>query len=209
MADNPLVPGGDGTNPGGNGEDPKVVPYSKYEETVTQSKNRGKRVQELESENARLKEAADAAAKKQAETDGNYKLIAEQERERAVKLADDLKAKDAEISSYKTRITTAQKWQALQKTVGQLDGKYSALVDFDKIVVDPDSGEINQLSLEKYASSFKTEFPEITAKVGALPPQKLPAGDQGGGSGTKIKHAEWLKLSGAEQRKYTVGDIID
>lgn len=153
----------------------------------------------------------DAKAKKDEEErlikEGQFSTIIEQREAKIAELEESLNATKGEVQSRDEAITNFKKAAAFEKVLG---GKikhdaYWSHVDFDKIVVNPESGQIDGQSLKTAAESFLETHKELV-DFGANP--NLPNGTPGSGGTGKITHEQWKKLPLAERRK-RMKDVID
>jgi hypothetical protein len=123
-----------------------------------------------------------------------------------------LKAREDELSKERAarqelseRITQGRKLNAVIDALGgNVDQKWLRLIDTDDVVVNPETGEVDQMTVARAAESLKKQWPEMLRKTAALP-NAAPAGNGGG----IISRAEWLKLSSKEMMKYKPDQITD
>lgn len=211
--------GGQANGAGGHEQDdgddeepnPKLVPYDRYSKTVTESKNRLSRIRELESKLTEFESKVTDTERKKLEEQGEYKKLLESERTQSQTLKQQLAEFQKKLTDFEDREVARRKYSALQKSLGgQIDSKYAALIDFDSIAVDPESGEVDEVSVGRYAETFKKTFPEIvlTQKGTGLPNGKPGAGRDAMGM-KKILESEWNKLATSKEMKaYKPDDII-
>jgi hypothetical protein len=97
----------------------------------------------------------------------------------------------------------------LNKIEGVIDQKYYGLIDLDEVMVNPESGEIDEMSVIKAAQSFKTQYPEVVRKSGF-------SGMMGDGrtntgtstEGSTIGYDAWFKLPYREKMKWKHTQIL-
>lgn len=143
-------------------------------------------------EKKKLKERLDsleAAAKKREEDDlkakEDFKKIAELKEQEANEFKQKLELVEA-------RERNAIKLDAFLKTLdGKVDQKFWGHVDLDAILVNPDTGELDKMSVAKVVEKFRKEYPEIIQRPGQ---NQLPNAAAAGASGSKLTYEEWLKL---------------
>lgn len=137
---------------------------------------------------AKEKEREEADAKKR----GDYEAI--------------LKAREEELQSERSKrleiegtLTQGRKLSAVIDALGgSVDPRWYKLIDISNVAINPDSGEVDALTVAKVAESLKREWPEMlraTSKLPANAPQGLE-----GGSGRVTREA-WLKMSYEDMRK--------
>ena len=123
-----------------------------------------------------------------------------------------LKAREDELSKERAarqelsdRITQGRKLNAVIDALGgNVDQKWLRLIDTDDVVVNPETGEVDPMTVARAAESLKKQWPEMLRKTAALP-NAAPAGNGGG----MISRADWLKLSSKEMMKYKPDQITD
>lgn len=91
----------------------------------------------------------------------------------------------------------AKKFNAFFKGLdGEVDEKYWSLIDVSEIAVDPDSGEIDSLSVANTIEKFKREYTPI---IQGQPVPNLPNAAPSGSTGT-ITVEEWKQLPLPERK---------
>jgi hypothetical protein len=181
--------GGGGDESGRSGED---VSYETHRRLLSQKKK-------LQEERDRLladKEKRDAEAvlaeKTRLEEQGEYKQLLDLERKKNEELA-------GQLNTFETTSKQAKKLDAvLTATNGKIPKKFWGLIDLGSVVVDPETGEVDAMSVTKTVENLRAEYPEIirTGKGGSLPPNA----PQGSGQGT-LTYDEWKKLPLDEMKK--------
>lgn len=125
-----------------------------------------------------------------------------------------IKTRDEELAKERQRRIDLEshfiKGQKLSAVIDALGGnveqKWIRLIDADQVVLNPETGEIDPLSVAKVAESLKTEWPEML-KPGKTFPQDAPKGLHGGNG--RISRDEWLKLSSKDMLKWKADQIVD
>lgn len=142
----------------------------------------------------KLVDEASSNAKKAQE-----KELAEKERwkELADQRAQELEETRQRLLQVNSQITDARKFSAFQKAVGQaIPEKFHALVDIDKIVVDEQTGQVDESSVKSYATAWQQEYGDLFKKPAGIP-QDYPNGD-----GSKVPSLEeWKKLNASDPKK--------
>jgi hypothetical protein len=153
----------------------------------------------------------DAANKKAEEErlmkEGQFSTIIEQREARIAELEQNLDSTLNEVKTRDTAITNFKKAGAFEKALG---GKikhdsYWSHVDFDKIVVNPETGQIDGQSLRNSADSFLETHKELV-DFGSNP--NLPNHTPGSGGSGKLTYAQWQKLPLGDRKK-RMKDVID
>jgi hypothetical protein len=122
----------------------------------------------------------------------------------------ELKKKETELNDINQKIEVSRKYKAFCNYLNEkhgarlADDDYGQLVDLDKIVINPDTGEVDKLSLSNYADDFAKKRSHIIVKTNQA---GLPSESPKGGTNT-ISRNDWLKLSSKEMQKYKPDQII-
>lgn len=120
---------------------------------------------------------------------------------------EELKSTRDELTSIRETIKNAQKLTAVLSTAGSpIESKWHGLIDTSKILINPDSGEVDQMSVTKVVEDLRKSWPEMFKNPNA---PKLPADAPLGNSAGKINRSEWLNLPEKEMRKWKMEQIID
>jgi len=112
-----------------------------------------------------------------------------------------LKAREDELSKERAarqelsdRITQGRKLNAVIDALGgNVDQKWLRLIDTDDVVVNPETGEVDQMTVARAAESLKKQWPEMLRKTAALP---------------RITESEFKKLSAKDQQRFRMTDVI-
>lgn len=140
------------------------------------------------------KEREDAEARKR----GDYEAL--------------LKARDEELAKERAqrqelteRINTGRKINAVIDALGgQVDQKWLRLIETDDVALNPETGEVDQMTVARVAESLKKQWPEMIQRKATLP-ANAPQGNNGG----KISEAEWKSLKTvAEMNKWKPDQIV-
>lgn len=113
--------------------------------------------------------------------------------------------REQEVGDWKTKYEAKDKdWSNavkldsfLKALPGELKSQYYALVDIDKIILNPDSGQPEPTSVEKYAKEFAETFTDVFApRVKAGLPQHASQPDSGG-----ITIEQYRQMSSKEMKE--------
>ncbi len=124
-----------------------------------------------------------------------------------------LKAREDELSKERAarqelsdRVTQGRKLSAVIDALGgNVDQKWLRLIDTDDVVVNPETGEVDQMTVARAAESLKKQWPEMIRSTARLPHQ-APQGIDGGPN--RIAESEFKKLSAKDQQKYRMTDVV-
>lgn len=167
------------------------VSYESHQKLLAEKKKLQAKLAEIEAERV-------AKERQTLEEQGRYKELAEL----AKKEAEDAKKQLAVVNEQRTQ---AKKLSAVLKSVGgTIHQKFFDLIPIDDVLVNPDSGEIDELSVAKVVEGLRKSYPEIIAKGTPGMPQHAPKG----GGGATISYEEWRKLPPKEMDKWKIEQII-
>lgn len=208
MSKQNKVPGGNGDKSGGDGADdeeddlegdegggeggePKQVAYDSYKKVLNEKKAARAKATQLENELKTLREANEANEKKKLEEQGSYKELLEKERLKSAEL-------ENKLTDITGTLTTAQKRAAILKHIpGKVGDKYQFLIDTNKVIVDEETGEVDDETAKLAASDFLKEHSELVKKANP----GLPPGDAAGGGSKKITVSQWKALGDSKKMK--------
>lgn len=204
-------------NPSGNedkkdlGEAPKTpeqggdkVAYETYQKVLAERKKDQAKARELE---AKLKELSEFKSsveqerqkikEQKLEEEGNWKALLEQRDNRLKEYEEKLNEYKSKNQSYEKNINDMIKLSAFDRALGGKLKKdeYYSFVDTDKIVINPETNQVDMDSLKNYANEFQNEHKELIDYKRSKLPTDAPSGS------AKLTYDEWLKLPLAEKRK--------
>lgn len=175
------------------GQESKQVAYETYLKTLDEAKKAKARLREFEAaEKARLdKELVER---------GEYqKLLTQRD--------DELKSVRDEIASIRRKEADRLKLASILNAAGgEIDSKWYGLIDYENVVINPDTGVVDEMSVARAVENLKKSYPEIIRTPNG---PRLPVEAPQGGSAGKISRAEWLKLPGKEMTKWKPEQILD
>lgn len=207
MSDNSNGSGGANTNTGGEGENqqdnkqkPDTVSRDAYEKLLDEKKKLAEQRKAQDEELKKYRDADEEKKRKDLESKGEYEKAIALERE-ARKKSDD------ELESYRKKDKNRTKLAAVLDSVGgTIDSKFYGLIDYEDVVLDPESGDVNEMSVTKVVENLKKKYPEIIkTDKGAKMPDGSPRG--AGGGPNRISIADFEKLSVKDQQKYKFDQI--
>jgi hypothetical protein len=190
------IPGGDNSDAASgdqnkNQENKDSVKYETYSKVVGEAKRAREKLSETEKELEKLRAAdkerqdADLKAKEDYKT-----LLANREAELAKEKTERIRLENEHKNARKLSAF-------LDSIEGKIDQKWWIHIDTDQIVLNPDTGEIDQMSVTKAVDKFKADYGEIIQKPNG---SRLPNDAPGGKSG-KISYQEWINLPSKEMGK--------
>lgn len=123
-----------------------------------------------------------------------------------------LKSREEELAKERSqrqelsdRITNGLKMSSVLEALGgKVDSKWYKLIDVSEVAINPETGDIDQMTVARVAESLKKQWPEMISTKGFLP-ANAPQGNMGG----RISRSEWLNLSSKEMMKYKPDQIMD
>lgn len=180
-------------NPEGNDENSGKVDYSTFKKVLSEKKAMQRKLDTL------LKDREESE-RKEKESREEYKELYEN-----AKIQNDELLK--KVTTHEERWQSAIKLNAFHEALGdgrKIDPKYSGFIDTDKILIDPDTNEIDISSVQKEVKRVIAEYPEIVKSTsGNRLPNESPSG-----KGT-LTYEQWLKLPTAKEKKERRKEVID
>lgn len=141
-----------------------TVAYSTHRKLLSEKKALAEKLSVLEAENQQR-------VNTELEKNGEYKTLLANANER-------LQAAETELSQQRENRRDAQKIDSFLNTLNaKLDRKYWMHIDTDSIAINPDTGEVDEMSVTKAVEKYKSSYPETLYPGGGLKvPQSAPAG---------------------------------
>ncbi len=168
------------------------VTYETHRKLLDEKKKIAERLTTLESERKAREE--DEARKR-----GDFETLLKTRDEELVRLR-------GELTTREQRENNARKLAAVLDTVGgEVESKWYSLIDVSSIVLHPETGEIDQMSVTKTVEALRKTWPEMIKNPN---PAKLPSNAPLGNGAGKISRDEWLKLPSKEMAKWKPDQII-
>jgi hypothetical protein len=195
--------GGSNTNPGGEGDksqDKKSVSYETYSKLLDEAKSVKLKLKEYE-------EKVHKTQEEKLKAEGDWKGLIELREARIKELEGETDTLGKKYQTLNERIANSQKLSSvISKLGGSLDPKYYGLIDLSDVKVNPETGEIDDMSAAKVAESFRVEYSETIKK--GFNPNSMGENRSGSNNGQgTISHAEWLRLPYLEQKKWKYNQI--
>jgi len=161
-----------------------VVAYETHRKLLGEKKREAEKRQQAEAELEKYRTAEKEREEKKLQDNEEFqKLLAIREKER-----DEYKTK---YEAAEARTLEARKLDAFLNTLdGKVDRKFWGHIDLEKVIIDPSTGNIDDMSVTKAVEEFKAEYPEIITTPGkgpGLPPESPKPG-------TGITYEQWLQL---------------
>jgi len=149
-------------------------------------------------ERDRLK--AELEAKAAAEREAEEKRLAENQEYKKL-----LEIREKELNEAKGRLDNMSRAQQDAKKLdafltsldGKVDRKYWGLIDIDKIAFDPESQQVDEMSVKSLVDEFRKEHGILIDSQGGT--SRLP-NTAPGGTGGMISYKEWLNLPAKEMK---------
>ncbi len=204
----------EGSNQPGEGQNQVTLEelQSQIADLTSSLENEKKSKERILEESKKYKEGYQSFKSKQEEVDkqtkadeearlikeGQFNTIIEQRESRISELEESLNSLKSEVETRDTAIVNFKKAAAFERALGGKLRKdaYWNHVDFDKIATNPETGAIDEASLNKVAGSFIEDYKEL---VDFGNNANLPNGaPQGKG---KLTYEQWKKLPLAERKK--------
>lgn len=199
QADGTTNDGGSAANSGEAGANQDTVKYETYKKVLSEKKRRDEQVKALEDQLAEIKAADDAKKEGELADQNKWKEIADLRTEELGKLKGELN----------TLTTQQQQALKLDAFLGSLDAKlpkaYWRLVDLNSVKINPDTNEVDDMSVSSAVELFRKSYPEVLlAKATATLPTNAPSGTAAATRG----NVDESKLSHLERSKLLAADLI-
>ena len=137
----------------------ETVKYSTYKRVVSSEKNWKAKAEELQ---ARIESEQNAALAEQ----GKYKELYENAQEANNTLQNQIAQQQKDREDF-------MKLRAMVGAIdGKVDSKYYGLMPIDKVLVDPETGELDQMSVTKAVETFRQEHGIL---IQGTKPAQMPA----------------------------------
>ena len=177
---------------------PDKVDYAKFRELLDEKKKVQARERELAAKLSEYEKAQKDKEEELARKRGDFDTILKTREER-------IKELEADAEANKRHKQDVKKLSAFLKSAGDVEEKWMGLIQIGDIAVNPDTGEVDQMSVSKAVDSFKKTWPEAFKKPGVRIPTEAP-----NGAPDMITESAWKKLASnpKEMNKYRYGQII-
>lgn len=165
------------------------VSHTTYKKTLTQLKNTQEKYKEREALLQQYQIKEQEAEKKRLEEQGEYKKLLEMERQQKVQ-------SQKERDEYKKSLLDAHKLNAFnEKLPSKISNpKYYNFVDTDSIVIDPETGLVDETSVDNAVNTFVKEHHQL------LDTKKVPLPSDSPSNSSSLSYEQWLKLPLKERR---------
>lgn len=178
------------------------VSYRSYQKVLTEKKNFQSRLQNAEAELEAIRLQQQEAEESKLKEQNEYKVLYE-------KIKGEVAEKDEKFNSLVDDIQRQRKIAAFSSALkGQVKPAYHNFINTDEIVVDPETGEIDEMSVTREVERFSTEYPELVLR----PHDKRSTSTFPQGEANlkgKILRSEWAKLPLAEMKKWRNDQVVD
>lgn len=186
---------------GANKESSDTVKYESYRKVVGQNKRLSEDVTQMRERLQAMEDAEKARHEKQLQEQNQWQELAKIKEQEAAEAR-------AEAQALKEQQLEARKLDAVLRAIpGKVDRDYWSLFDLDKVLVNPDTGQIEDTTVRSLADDFLTkhrrvvDFPASNARIDPTAP--VPNRSTG-----TLSHDDWLALSD-DQKQARVNDLAD
>jgi hypothetical protein len=188
----------EGNTPVEDGQKPQdkdTVAYETYRRVVGESKKAKSRAKELETELQAYKDAEKRKEEEDLEKRGEYDKV-------KASLQEELDKAKAENKALKQEHTDNRKLGAFLSSLdGTVAKEYWPLINIDQIAVDPDTNEIDELSVKRLVDTFKSTHSRLID--GVKGPRMT---DSSPDRQSVLTTEEWRKLP-LKERKERMGEV--
>lgn len=200
--DNSQSSGGQSNSeaPSGSQEQKNQVAYETYTKVLDEKKSLAKKYEEMQKQ-------FDEITKKSLEKENDWKGLFELERKEKEEIKRVLAEKDSILGEYGERETTAKKFSVFKEKLGaDIDKRYFSLIDLDDVIINPETGLVDENSAILAAKKFSETYPEIVRpKVGS---RGAFEGVGGSFTGGKITYDQWLQIDDYKEKVKQYPNII-
>ena len=173
--------------------DDKQVSYETHRKLLNEKKKlQEKHALQLE-ELEKFRKEKEALEEQRLKDAGDYETLK--------KLAEEKRlAAEQELSAYKEELMNAKKLNAIVNGVqGTVDKKFYSFIDTGSVVVNPETGELDENSVAKAVEVFQTNYPELIQTQGKnFPSSQAPASSATSGS---VSMADYVNMSPDDRKK--------
>lgn len=193
----------DESTPDASGEDQgkEAVSFETHRKLLSEKKKLQEQQREALEKLKQYEAERKAREKKELEARGEFQKIAQNAEERAKEL-------EAQLNEVLENQRGQRKLAAVLKALpGDVANKYWDLIPFSDVVINPDTDQVDEMSVTKAVDKFIATYPEVIQKPGQQGfSMQAPKGI---GSSGRIAREEWLKLSPKEMKKWKPEQIRD
>lgn len=198
-----------GDAPGEHEVDTQEVPGGDESETVS-LKSYNKLLGEKKRLQAQLKDLKNQKPQTNTPPDDSGVDVSQRIQVRDNKIKDletQLQEATGQLSTLQKRQEYSVKLDAILDAIpGDVPKKFWQLIPVKDVVVDPDTGEVDPVSVKAAVKRFTAEYGDVVKQKPGGVPMNTPGG--GGNGNGRITHAAWLELKPEDRKKYGYNDII-
>lgn len=172
-----------------------VVSHETFKKLLGQKKT-------VEQENADLKKRLQSIEEQKLQEAGEWKKIAELKEKETLEAKQLAETEKQRAESLNKNLLNMAKLQAVTEALpGKLElPEYMAFIPLDKVIINPETGEIDKTSVESVSQEFVKKY----SKLLKADPKFLPNGNPSPAS--QLTHEEWLKLP-VDQKRLRMKDV--
>lgn len=175
------------------------VKYETYKKTLNQEKNLRAKLEQASQELEEFKRKEQELEEKTLQEQGEYQKLLELERKKREEM-------EQKASQYEQSIMQAHKLNAFkEKLPGQIaNPAYYDFVDLEKIVINPETGEIAEESVQSAVDEFLGSHQRLIVTKNSGLPNQAPTD----GSAGKLSLDQWRKLP-LKERKERMSEVFN
>jgi hypothetical protein len=197
-----TAPGGQSSDSisSGNSDQKNQVAYETFSKLLDEKKALAKKHDDLQRQ-------LDDIQKKTLEKENDWKGLFELERKEKETIHNSLLEKESVLKEYGEREITAKKFSAFKEKLGtDIDKRYFSLIDLDEVIINPDTGKVEETSAIVAAKKFAETYPEVVKpRVGS---RGAFEGQSGSTTGGAITHEQWLAIKDYREKQRQYSNII-
>ena len=169
-----------------------VVAYDSYRRLLGEKKKEQEEKLKLSRELKELRDEKKSREESSLKEQNDWKSLAERRGEELVE-------KENYIKGVAQDRANAKKLDSFLEAVGsKIDRKFWGLIGLDKILINPDTGDVDEMTVTKQVEAWKKEYPETLGYRGST--AKLPT-DSPKPEGVTLDYNTWTSMSAKDMKK--------
>jgi hypothetical protein len=180
------------------------VSYETYQRVLAQRKSDQAELERIKKEYQSILDVKKQEEEHKLNEAGEYKKLIELRDQKIKEIADEKESWAKKFSESENRMQSIKKYAAFNSKLPAplAHEDYYSLIDFNQIVCDPETGDVDQDSVEKLVNNFVKVHGNRVLKTGTT---KMP--NEASTTSTKIDYNDWLKMPVKEQLKVKWVDL--
>lgn len=180
------------------------VSYDTFQRLLSQRKSDQEELARIKAEHQSLLASKKSEEEAKLSQSGEYKKLLEIREQRIKEIEDEKQEWVKKYQDSEERMHSIKKYAAFNSKLPAplAHADYYSLVDFNQIAIDPETGAVDESSVEKLVSNFVKVHGTRCLRTGNT---KMP--NEASTGSAKIDYQDWLKMPWKEQKKYKLSDL--